>query len=168
MSRRTRTIRCTALTLILCAVALLETGTSLARDMRRKDEFRRAAAAAKRMNMQLVVVGDPHQGGWNTAFGASYGCGDVCLDLTGCPKCRAGSKEDLLRYFSRQPERSIVVFESCVMESIPRRERRRIQREMDRAAASLHQVRIGSTLLLRHLYLPRLWTREPQMQSDWR
>ena len=57
---------------------------------------------------------------------------------------------------------------SCVMESIPSAQRKRITREMRRVAASLHTVRIGSTLLMRLVYLPRLWTGEPKMQSDWR
>jgi len=168
MRVRTRRPLCFLLTVALMGALIIEGGTSLSRDMRRRQAFRRAQHAAHALHKPLVVVGDPHQGGFNSVFGASYGCGNVCLDLTGCPRCAGGSSEDLLTFFSRQPSHSMVVFESCVMESIPAAQRARITREMRRVAASLNTVRIGPTLLMRLLYLPRLWTGEPQMQSDWR
>ena len=155
------------LALAVCSLLMYEMGTSLSRDMRRRNEYQRADIEAKRLGLELVVVGDPFQGGWNSMFGPSYGCGDVCLDLTGCPRCKGGSKEPLLNFFRRQSTHRIVIFESCVLESIPSGERRRIQSQMNRAAASLHQVRIGRTFIMRYLYLPRLWTGEPKMQSDW-
>ena len=77
---------------------------------------RRAVATGRR----LVVVGDPHAG-MQTRILPAYGCGTVCLDLTGCPGCPpgVGVVADIARdRISSVPDDSAVVFISCVLEYV--------------------------------------------------
>jgi len=77
---------------------------------------RRAAATGRR----LVVVGDPHAG-MQTRVLPAYGCGDVCVDLTGCPACPpgVGVATDITRdRIDRVPDDSAVVYVSCVLEYV--------------------------------------------------
>jgi hypothetical protein len=48
-----------------------------------------------------------------------YGHGDETVDLTGCPKCPNGIKQDIYDHLKSKPDNSCVVFISCVLEYIP-------------------------------------------------
>lgn len=107
--------------LLLCAgvaaahEAVLAFGPRLTR---RKELFRRASERALELGLPLLVVGDPDTGFVTRFFGRAYGCGDLCTDLTGCPKCPhgiAGRLEDVL---PRLRARSHVVFVSCTLEYV--------------------------------------------------
>lgn len=103
-------------------VELFAAGEALAaveRFRAREAAYHAAAAHARREGRKLVVVGDPHAG-LHTRLVPAYGCGDVCVDLTGCPGCGgAGVAVDLTR--DRVPgvaDGSAVVFISCVLEYV--------------------------------------------------
>jgi len=85
----------------------------------RGEAYGAALARARAEGRKLVVVGDPHAG-LHTRIVPAYGCGDVCVDLTGCPGCGgAGVAVDLTR--ERVPgvaDGSAVVFVSCVLEYV--------------------------------------------------
>ena len=36
------------------------------------------------LDRRLVVIGDP-DAGFHTRFMRAYGCGDVCVEMNGCP-----------------------------------------------------------------------------------
>lgn len=84
--------------------------------------YNMAINKSKQLNKPLIVYGDPYNGTgskiYNT-FMKTYGCGDECIDLTGCPKCINGKKQDILEHLKSKPDNSCVVFISCVLEYIP-------------------------------------------------
>ncbi|PCC74683.1 hypothetical protein NAEX_07780 [Nannocystis exedens] len=38
------------------------------------------------LGRRLVVIGDP-DAGMHTRLMRAYGCGDLCIDMNGCPRC---------------------------------------------------------------------------------
>lgn len=106
---------------IAISVVLYELGMALKRHEDRKSMFARAQERARATGKPLMVIGDPFNGTWSRWVGQSYGCGDVCVDLTGCPDC---SKEttrvagDISEVILSVPDNSFVVFVSCVLEYV--------------------------------------------------
>ena len=99
----------------LCA----ELVTSLVfRRARRRSLYAAALERARVTGKPLLVFGDPDEGIVDPLLGRSYGCGDACTDITGCPKCPSGlpgRAEDVL---PRLAPGSHVVFASCVLEYV--------------------------------------------------
>lgn len=89
---------------------------ALVRHANRQRLFAAAQARALALNRPLVVVGDPNGGVWSRVFPA-YGCGDVCVDLHGCPACARQLRADLTQRVNLADD-SGVVFVSCVFEYI--------------------------------------------------
>ncbi len=88
------------------------------RRARRRSLYAAALERAHATGKPLLVFGDPDEGIVDPLLGRSYGCGDVCTDLTGCPRCPSGlpgRAEDVL---PRLPANSHVVFASCVLEYV--------------------------------------------------
>ena len=105
--------------LVLAAVVTAEATAALARHNHRSELFEVAKARARLLHRPLVVVGDPNSG-LHTRFVQAYGCGDICLDLTGCPLCPTGHVVDLTQGPNPHvADNSAVVFVSCVMEYVP-------------------------------------------------
>jgi hypothetical protein len=105
--------------LALTAVITAEATAALARHNHRSELFEVARARARLLHRPLVVVGDPDSG-LHTRFARAYGCGDICLDLTGCPLCATGHVVDLTQGPNPHvADNSAVVFVSCVMEYVP-------------------------------------------------
>ena len=104
---------------VLAALLGVEGAAALTRFQARKDRFAEAAARAAATGRTLVVVGDPHSGA-HTRLLAAYDCGDVCVDLTGCPACPVGVAVDLTTgRVTAVPDNSAVVYVSCVLEYLP-------------------------------------------------
>ena len=76
-----------AVLLLVALVLLYESIVGLHRKLNRRRLFRMAKERSRETGLPLLVIGDPHNGVMSVSTGADYGCGDVCLDLTGCPKC---------------------------------------------------------------------------------
>lgn len=57
--------------------------------------FKAASDKAISTGKPLLIVGDPYSGTVDKMYGATYSCGDICLDLTGCPKCENGLSVNL-------------------------------------------------------------------------
>lgn len=88
------------------------------RRARRRSLYAAALERAQATGKPLLVLGDPDGGIVDSTVGRSYGCGDVCTDLTGCPRCPRGipgRAEDVL---PRLAPGSHVVFASCVLEYV--------------------------------------------------
>lgn len=123
-SRRVASLGALALALS-CEVA-----TSLGRHARRKRVYEQASAKSISSGRPLVVVGDPNAG-LHTKMIPAYGCGDVCVDLNGCPVCPESIEADITKEIKQLEADSSVVFCCCVLEYVE---------DIDAAMAELKRV----------------------------
>lgn len=103
---------------IIIIIFITEIILSFLRSNRRKYEFKNALKLKEKTGKPLIVIGSPYTGGYNIIFGPDYDCGDMCIDLIGCGKCKNSIKSDALTYLKKLPTNSHVIFESCVLENI--------------------------------------------------
>ena len=102
----------------LGGAVLAEGGMALRRFEARRRGFEAAARRASALGRPLVVVGDPDAGA-HTRLVRAYGCGDLCIDLQGCPMCRVTQAADLtVGPVPGVADDSAVVFVSCVLEYV--------------------------------------------------
>jgi hypothetical protein len=98
--------------------ALVEGGAALIRFRERSVAFTSAMERAIALDRRLVVIGDP-DAGFHTRFMRAYGCGDVCVDLNGCPSCPMTVVADITKgAVPGVADDSAVVFVSCVLEYV--------------------------------------------------
>ena len=84
----------------------------------RRVSFVAAARRARELDRPLVVVGDPDAGA-HTSMMRAYDCGDLCIDLHGCPRCSHYEAADITRGpIPGIADDSAVVFVSCVLEYV--------------------------------------------------
>lgn len=133
------------ITFLLIFSILCELICSGFRLFRRSDTYKRAEKESKKVNKPLLVVGDPDAGLTNSMFGRVYGCGDLCVDLNGCG-CDKSERSDLYEFLKKQKDNSYVIYESCVLEYIPKEKRANIIEEMKRVGISNYTVRISPSL----------------------
>lgn len=104
--------------LTLGYAALVEGSAAIVRFRERSAAFKSASERAATLGRKLVVVGDP-DAGMHTRLLRAYGCGDVCVDLNGCPKCPVTVVADITAGpVADVPDDSAVVFVSCVLEYV--------------------------------------------------
>jgi hypothetical protein len=103
--------------LILAYVALVEGCAALIRFRERSLAFRTAAERADALGRRLIVIGDP-DAGFHTRLMRAYGCGDVCVDMNGCPRCPVTVVADITKKVPGVDDDSAVVFISCVLEYV--------------------------------------------------
>ncbi len=104
---------------ITLGVSLLAEGSMAQRRFEaRRRGFEAATRRAAALERPLVVVGDPDAGA-HTRMVRAYECGDLCLDLKGCPRCRVMQVADLTAGpVPGVADDSVVVFVSCVLEYV--------------------------------------------------
>ena len=103
---------------VLGYVGLVEGTAALIRFRERTAAFHTAIERAAALGRRLVVIGDP-DAGMHTRLLRAYGCGDVCVDLNGCPKCPVTVVADITRGpIPDLADDSAVVFVSCVLEYV--------------------------------------------------
>lgn len=113
----------------LGGLAVAEGAFALQRWQARRETYDAAARRAAAIHRPLIVVGDPDAGA-HTRLYRAYGCGDLCVDINGCPLCQVVQMADI----SAGPipgiaADSAVVFVSCVLEYV------------DDATAAVHELR---------------------------
>ena len=87
---------CMYFILIFCFIEFIL--FTIIRQFKRKIYYKNAKEDSKELNLPLMVVGDP-DGGWVCRnFGRIYNCGDVCVDIKGCPNCK-NSIQDNIHHF---------------------------------------------------------------------
>lgn len=96
----------------------------------RKQLFAAAQRRATQLGRPLLVVGDP-DAGLHTRITRAYPCGDVCVDLHGCPACPVQHVADLTKDRLPFDDDSAVVFVACVLEYV---------RDFEAALAELARV----------------------------
>ncbi len=102
--------------LLLGGALAFETGMALRRFETRRRVFETAARRAVELGRPLVVIGDPDAGA-HTRLVRAYGCGDLCIDLHGCRRCRVMQAADLTQgLVPGIADDSAVVYVSCVLE----------------------------------------------------
>lgn len=108
----------TAARLILGYVGLVEGAAALIRFRERTAAFQLAVERAAALDRRLVVIGDP-DAGMHIRLLRAYGCGDVCVDMHGCPKCQMTVVADITKGpIPDIADNSAVVFVSCVLEYV--------------------------------------------------
>lgn len=140
-------------------LAAAEAGFAMQRWQRRRTAFAAAARRALDLGRPLVVVGDPHAGA-HTSLMPAYGCGDLCIDLRGCPRCESYRAADITRGpIAGIADDSAVVFVSCVFEYVDDLEAAR--REIWRIAGdptNVFAVTVQPWTLTAALYPGARWT----------
>lgn len=102
---------------LLLGGIVLESAMALGRFQRRKRLYDAALKRAVKTERQLVVVGDPNAG-LHTRIIPAYGCGDICVDLEGCPACPTAVEADITKPIDGIEDDSVVVFCCCVLEYV--------------------------------------------------
>jgi hypothetical protein len=103
---------------ILGYVGMVEGTAALIRFRERTAAFQLAAERATALGRRLVVIGDP-DAGMHTRLMRAYGCGDVCVDMNGCPGCPVTVVADITHGpVPDVADDSAVVFVSCVLEYV--------------------------------------------------
>jgi hypothetical protein len=146
---------------ILFVVVIYELALSYTRYIRRKRIYALAKTKSQLVKKPLLVIGDPNNGSTNYLIGSSYGCGDVCLDLTGCPECPNGVKQKIEAYLPELENNSYVIFISCVLEYVDTQNLDFIHRELMRVSGGdLFIVSVEPLSLTAILYPTRFVTGE--------
>lgn len=102
----------------LVGLAAVESVFATQRWNQRRVSFAAAARRAVELDRPLVVIGDPDAGA-HTSMIRAYGCGDLCVDLRGCPRCAHHRIADITRGpIPGIADDSAVVFVSCVLEYV--------------------------------------------------
>lgn len=73
---------------------------------------------SKSAGLPILVIGDPYNGIMSVSTGADYGCGDLCLDLTGCKRCPRGLEGALESMLPKMDLRRYIVYVSCTLEYV--------------------------------------------------
>ena len=85
-----------------------------------KKMYNMAKKKAKETGKKLIVIGNPSAPTTvNGEILVTYGCGDICIDIEGC-NCKNSMKEDVFVALKKFPDNSAVIYESEVLEFIPR------------------------------------------------
>ena len=102
----------------LGGIAVTEGALALQRWQARRETYDLAARRAAALHRPLVVVGDPDSGA-HTRLYRAYGCGDLCVDINGCPLCKVVQVADITAGpVPGIADDSAVVFVSCVLEYV--------------------------------------------------
>lgn len=107
----------TAARVMLGYAAAVELAAAFIRHNERTAAFQAANQRAATLGRKLVVIGDP-DAGFHTRLMRAYGCGDVCVDLNGCPRCPVTIVADITGKVTEIADDSAVVFVSCVLEYV--------------------------------------------------
>ena len=145
---------------VAVGVAAWEAMQAALRFQARKLLFAQAQARATELGRKLVVVGDPDSGA-HTQLARAYGCGDLCVDLNGCPKCSNALKLDITKGRIPVSDNSAVIFVGCVLEYVD--DVKAAWLEMRRAAGqNLFVATVGGWSLTTHLFPGAKWSLTPR------
>ena len=125
---------------------------SFIKSQKQKELYSKALNFAKNNNKKLLVIGNPGESNTNYFFG-KYGCGNICIDITGCD-CDTSSvtiiKNKLENELQNFEDNSVVIFESEVLEYIDNNKIDKVIQEMYRISNkniySVHELKPYSLL----------------------
>ena len=102
--------------IFVIVIIIYEITICMIRKIKRKIYYKKAVKRAKETNKKLLVIGDPYNGIASITTGLDYNCGNLCIDLTGCPKCDNAIKGRLEDIISTLNLNEYVIYISCVLE----------------------------------------------------
>ena len=103
---------------IFLIVFFYEVCIMLLRKIKRRIVYQKAKKRAKLTGKKLLVIGDPYNGIASKSTGIDYSCGDICIDLTGCPACPESIKGRLEDTIGTLKLEEYVIYVSCVLEYV--------------------------------------------------
>lgn len=142
---------------IIGLLILYELVLTYTRYLKRKRIFDIAKKSAQDLGKPLMVIGDPDNGATNFMFGRCYECGDVCLDITGCPSCSNGIKQKIEDYLPTLECNSYVIFISCVLEYVDTNKLDFIMKEINRVSGGNYYIVSVEPMSLTALLYPTRW-----------
>jgi hypothetical protein len=107
------------LLIVILIITIWQVIVTIQLKLKRRTEFKKAIERSKQTQKKLVVIGDPTNGVASIYTGSDYTCGDICVDITGCPSCSNGVKIDLESYLKSINLDEYIIYISCVLEYIP-------------------------------------------------
>ena len=140
--------------IIFGMIIIYELILTYTRFIKRRQIYQLALQKSKELNKPLMVIGDPDNGATNYIFGRSYGCGDVCLDLTGCPGCTNGIKETIENYLPKLDNNTYVIFISCVLEYVKTQNLDIIMNQIKRVSGGYYYIVSVEPFSLTALFYP--------------
>ena len=105
---------------IVSVILLYEFAVGIRRKLNRRKIFTMAKERSRVSGLPLLVIGDPYNGVMSVSTGPDYGCGNLCIDLTGCPRCPRGKKgylENVLPAMGGELS-NYIVYISCTLEYV--------------------------------------------------
>ena len=102
--------------IFIIIIIIYEITICMIRKIKRKVYYKKAVKRAKETNKKLLVIGDPYNGIASITTGLDYNCGNLCIDLTGCPKCDNAIKGRLEDIIPTLNLNEYVIYISCVLE----------------------------------------------------
>ena len=138
------------------------------RRRRRQTVYSHAMEHARRIGVPLLVVGDPDTGFVTRFFGRDYGCGDICTDITGCPRCPSGLKGSLEEVLARLPPQSHIIAVEYTLEYVPKLPE--AIRELERVAVpgGLYVGHVEPGSLTSKYWFGSTWVVESAPPGPWR
>lgn len=91
-----------------------ESALAVRRFEARRRAYQASVRRASEAGCPLIVVGDPNAG-THTRLVRAYGCGDLCIDLRGCPRCEVMKAPEPVAGVA---DDSAVVYVSYVLEYV--------------------------------------------------
>ena len=110
---------CVAIIIIVIIICIYQVILTIQLKLKRREVFIKALERSKLTGKKLVVIGDPYNGVGSLYTGPDYTCGDICVDINGCPNCSNGVKSDLESYLASINLDEYIIFISCTLEYIP-------------------------------------------------
>ena len=108
--------------ILIILLLIYESIHQIIRQRDRKQYYQMAVCRANETGLPLIVIGDPANGFGSKLFGKTYGYGDYCIDLTGCPYNDningTNIKGDALKALKEFDNGSAVIFVSGVLEYV--------------------------------------------------
>ena len=142
--------------IVIAIIFVFEVIQQIRRDMDRYIGYKKAKKLSGSTRKPLLVIGSPYTGGGTSISGIRYyDCGDICIDLIGCGKCKRSVKTDAYDFLKTQTSNSFVIFESCVLEAIDNiKHNNNIIEEIKRVSGGDY-INVRTNLsIINYIYLP--------------
>ena len=111
-------------------------------------KYKEALLLSKTKNKKLLVIGDPYSGFASKNIMKTYDCGDMCLDLNGCTKCKNSIKGDVLDELKKMKDNEYIIYESCVLEYVNKNRLDEVNKEIQRVSGGDYiYIRINPNIL---------------------
>ena len=104
--------------------------------------YKEALEKAKKQNKKLLVLGNPYtiSGNFITLVTETYGCGDICIDMNGCGKCKNVISDKIENVLNKFESNNYIIFESGLLEVVDEDKLNYIVNELYRIAGCKENI----------------------------